>query len=86
MPGRRGGGGGAAFASDAAESVSSFPGICVRDYAPMPLGSFESTRVVLLPELAGLDCWSPTIVEVDDERLKVLARGARCVSLSSVVG
>lgn len=52
---------------------------------PMPAGSRESTRVaLLLAELvAALGvCWS-TMVDVDDERLKVLASGARCVSLSS---
>lgn len=50
----------------------------------MPLVSLESTRVEpLLAELDDLGVWSPTIVEVDDERLNVLASGARCVSLSS---
>jgi hypothetical protein len=51
---------------------------------PMPFWSFASTSVVALPaELDVLAGWSPTMVDVDDERLKVLARGARCVSLSS---
>lgn len=50
---------------------------------PMPLGSLESTSVVaLLAELAGL---SFVIVEVEELLLKVLARGARCVSLSFLV-
>jgi hypothetical protein len=50
----------------------------------MPFWSFASTSVVALPaELDVLAGWSPTMVDVDDERLKVLARGARCVSLSS---
>jgi hypothetical protein len=52
----------------------------------MPFGSFWSTRVALLAELdtEPFDVeLSPTIVEVDEDRLKVLARGARCVSLSS---
>jgi hypothetical protein len=50
----------------------------------MPL-SLESPRVVALAaELEALGVvWSPTIVDVDDERLNVLARGARCVSFSS---
>lgn len=33
--------------------------------------------------LGGLDDGSGVMVEVEEERLKVLARGARCVSLSS---
>jgi hypothetical protein len=48
----------------------------------MPLGSLESTLVVL-PEGGVGFCSSGTIVEVDEERLNVFARGARCVSLSS---
>lgn len=49
----------------------------------MPLGSLESTSVVaLLAELAGL---SFVIVEVEELLLKVLARGARCVSFSFLV-
>jgi hypothetical protein len=49
----------------------------------MPLESLESTRVAeLFPDFG---VWSPTIVDVDDERLKVLASGARCVSLSFLV-
>jgi hypothetical protein len=45
----------------------------------MPFGSFESTKVVaLLPAdlSSGL-----TMVEVDDERLKVLASGARLLPM-----
>lgn len=43
--------------------------------------------LALLAEVAAFGVgWSLTMVEVDDERLKVLARGARCVSLSSVMG
>jgi hypothetical protein len=49
----------------------------------MPLGSFESASVLLLLTELDLDGWSPTIVEVDEERLKVFASGARWVSLSS---
>ena len=58
-----------------------------RTKVPMPL-SLESPRVVALAaELEALGVgWSPTIVDVDDERLNVLARGARCVSLSSKYG
>lgn len=49
----------------------------------MPLGSLGSTSVVPEETLeAGLG-ESPTMVEVEEERLKVLARGARWVSLSS---
>lgn len=57
-----------------------------RTKIPMPL-SLESAKVVALAaELEALGVgWSPTIVDVDDERLNVLARGARCVSLSSAV-
>ena len=60
----------------------------VVSYAPMPLGSFGSTSVVLLVLLDAepLGVLSGTIVEVDEERLKVFARGARCVSLSSAGG
>jgi hypothetical protein len=36
--------------------------------------------------LDGLGDWeSGVIVEVDDERLKVLARGAKCVSFNSAI-
>lgn len=70
IPGRRGGGGGAAFASEAA----------------IPFESFGSTGgVALLAELDVFEDLSSTIVEVDDDRLKVFARGARCVSLSFFV-
>lgn len=48
---------------------------------PMPLGSFGSDKVVLL--VAFGVCSPLTMVEVEDERLKVLASGARWVSLSS---
>lgn len=48
----------------------------------MPLGSLT---VVVEDSglLGGLDDGSGVMVEVEEERLKVLARGARCVSLSS---
>ena len=49
----------------------------------MPLGSLGSTRVLLLLTELDLDGWSPTIVEVEEERLKVFASGARWVSFSS---
>lgn len=49
----------------------------------MPLVSLAT----LVDEARGLDVlggsFAPVMVEVDEERLKVLARGARCVSLSS---
>ena len=84
IPVRRGGGGGAASASE--DAVLGQPGVSGRwtSLVPIPL-SLESVRVVAL--LAWLEAlgvaWSLTIVDVDDERLNVLARGARCVSLSS---
>jgi len=51
----------------------------------MPLGSLASTAVVLedgVDEGFGV---SLTMVDVEVERLKVFASGARCVSLSSVL-
>ena len=48
----------------------------------MPFGSFASMVVLEVEPEAGLG-ESPTIVEVEDERLKVLAKGARWVSFSS---
>lgn len=88
IPGLRGGGGGAALASEAAEVMSAS---CMRwshgEYVPMPFGSLGSTAVVLLDMLAvdvlGVADSLFTMVDVDEDRLKVLARGARCVSLSS---
>ena len=53
-------------------------------HVPMPCGSLESESVVLLDALGV--CSPLTMVEVEDERLKVLASGARCVSLSSTAG
>lgn len=61
------------------------------DNAPrMCWGSFSSAAVALLLAVAALeteflDDDSLTIVDVDEDRLKVLARGARCVSLSSAI-
>jgi hypothetical protein len=54
----------------------------------MPLESLGSTSVALLAvlELEFFCAGSGTMVDVDEERLKVLARGARCVSLSSAAG
>jgi hypothetical protein len=52
--------------------------------SPMPWGSFASERAVLLVALGV--CSPLTMVDVEDERLNVLASGARCVSLSSVHG
>ena len=51
---------------------------------PMPLGSLESTSVVLLDVLGGFGALSDTMVEVEEDRLKVFANGARWVSLSSL--
>jgi hypothetical protein len=55
----------------------------------MPAGSFWSARVALLAELDtepfGVAASEPTMVDVDEDRLKVFARGARCVSLSFFV-
>lgn len=51
----------------------------------MPLGSLGSARGEL-PAVVALGVCSPLVmVDVDEERLKVLARGARWVSLSSTV-
>lgn len=47
---------------------------------PIPLGSLASGLVELVVPGLGVS----TIVEVDEERLKVFASGARWVSLSSV--
>jgi len=49
----------------------------------MPFGSLGSTRVALLAVDEGLGVESPTMVDVDEDRLKVFASGARCVSFSS---
>ena len=49
---------------------------------PIPLGSLtvvDEARGLF----GGLGAGSGVMVEVEDERLKVLAKGARCVSLSS---
>lgn len=84
IPGRRGCAGADALASEAAGLGQQEVSGDRRTKVPMPL-SLESPRVVALAaELEALGVgWSPTIVDVDDERLNVLARGARCVSLSS---
>lgn len=62
------------------------PGVRGRWTSLVPMAlSLESARAVAL--LAWLEAlgvaWSLTIVDVDEERLNVLASGARCVSLSS---
>lgn len=44
--------------------------------SPMPFGSFVSVTVLEVELDAGLG-ESPTIVDVDEERLKVFAKGAR---------
>jgi hypothetical protein len=72
------------LASEAAKLVSKQYSRGDVDYIPMPLGSLSARVLLLLTEPDFDDC-SPTIVDVDDERLKVLASGARCVSLSFLV-
>jgi hypothetical protein len=53
IPGFRGGGGGAAFASDAAgEYMSAALWFVFSEDTPMPFGSLGSTRVALLAMLA----------------------------------
>jgi hypothetical protein len=52
----------------------------------MWVGSFGSTLAALGVVLGGRGAVSGVIVEVDEERLKVFARGARCVSFSSAEG
>jgi hypothetical protein len=86
IPGRRGGGGGAALASEAAldsQRLHSDPmGL---QFLPMPFGSLESTEVVA--ELAGFFS-SFTMVDVEDDRENVLDPGTRLlkwVSLSFLV-
>lgn len=54
----------------------------VVDAIPMPLGSLTAVDEAR-GLVGGLGAGSGVIVEVEDERLKVLAKGARCVSLSS---
>lgn len=51
----------------------------------MPLVSLEDVEVASGLD-GGLDAASLVMVDVEDERLNVLASGARCVSLSSAVG
>lgn len=80
IPGRRGGGGGAALASEAAfDGQQSSDWHTLIDGIPMPFESFESTRVDAL--LAADFSSGLTMVEVDDERLKVLASGARLLPM-----
>jgi len=43
----------------------------------MPLGSFGSASDALLGVVEDFGVASPTMVDVDEERLKVLASGAR---------
>lgn len=73
IPGRAAATGGEIICSDAAI-------FCVS--APLLLGGGTG---VLVPEVVGdLAGASGVMVDWEDEREKVLARGARCVSLSSV--
>lgn len=86
IPGRRGGGGGAALASEAAwDSQQLDNGFIGLQSVPMPFGSLESTEVVA--ELAGFFS-SFTMVDVEDDRENVLEPGTRLlkwVSLSFFV-
>jgi len=84
IPGLRGFAGGVALASEAA--VVGLSATCVffllsaLQGIPMPFGSSEGTEGA---EARGLVGFSFMIVEVEDERLNVLASGARWVSFSS---
>lgn len=81
IPGRGCAGGWLAMISDAAKLISMITLYsCIVSDVPMPL-SFVG---VLLAMLAFSSfAVSPVIVDVEVEREKVLARGPRCVSLSS---
>ena len=85
IPGRRGCAGAEALASEAAVGVGQQAVSAGRgSQVPMPLSLELPSVVALAAELEALGVgWSSTMVDVDDERLNVLARGARCVSLSS---
>lgn len=81
-----------AIGGDALVSEASARGNCQRcltakgvidGVVRMPLGSSE-TVVLFARGLVDFAVESFVIVEVDEERLNVLASGARCVSLSSV--
>lgn len=50
---------------------------------PMPFASLAADVALASGLVGGLDAASFVMVDVDEERLKVLASGARCVSLSS---
>jgi hypothetical protein len=52
--------------------------------APLLLLVGAGTGGVLSPDAVGEDLSSAVMVDCEEEREKVLARGARCVSLSSV--
>lgn len=80
IPGFNGGAGALAFASDAAVTCQLHYYHTARTQmggVPIPLGSLASGLVEV-----GLGV--STMVDVDEERLKVFASGARWVSLSSV--
>ena len=83
-PGFRGGAGGVALASEAADWCQ--PDSCEQGSSvsvPMPLASVTLMRGVVG---AGLEGFSLTMVDVEDDRLKAFEMGARCVSLSSSPG
>jgi len=73
------------MASDAAELVSIWRfNLCTDLNIPMPL-SFVGVAVPVLLAMLAFSSFavSPVIVDVEGDREKVLARGPRCVSLSS---
>ena len=83
MPGRTGGRG-AELASDAAAQGQPSSSVHCASHYQYRWGPLGSTKVPgLLPEVDAFGVCSPDAVEFDDERLNVLASGARCVSLSS---
>jgi hypothetical protein len=68
--------------SDAAAKISIFPHTSIIHDVPMPL-SFVGVE---LPARLAFSSFSLVIVEIEGVREKVLARGPRCVSLSSAMG
>jgi len=74
------------MASEAARLVSTEgSGLCNDSNIPMPLSfvGVEVLVVVLVMLAFSSFAVSPIMVDVEGEREKVLARGPRCVSLSS---
>lgn len=87
IPGRGGAGGSLAMISDAAASSQYNSPEClpVHDVVPMPLSFAGSDAGSALLAMLAFSSLSLVIVAVEGDREKVLARGPRCVSLSSVV-